>query len=200
MERIWEEFGKNLESTWEELERNWASSVARNKIKKGKMKNSVTWILVESRRTFGRSKEHNLCLFSWKVFEHKTSTQLLVVGSPCLRVCDQIWGDNFACLSLSMIFFYPPFSMPFSPPPLFLAFFLPTFLPLFLPSSRQFFLSPLSLCPSSFFSLSLSLSRSPTSPSLPCTRVSWVPFVLLAFFPLFYSSFCFKIDHFPFKT
>ena len=33
-----------------------------------------------------------------------------------------------------------------------------------------------------------------------CTRVKWVPFVLLAFSPLFYSSFCFKIGHFPFKN
>ena len=32
----------------------------------------------------------------------------------------------------------------------------------------------------------------------PCTRVKWVPFVLLAFFPCF--IFRFKIGHFPFKT
>ena len=34
----------------------------------------------------------------------------------------------------------------------------------------------------------------------PCTRVKWVPFVLLAFFPPFYSICCFKIGHFPFKN
>ena len=40
--------------------------------------------------------------------------------------------------------------------------------------------------------------------SAPCppprTRVKWVPFVLLAFFPQFYSIFRFKIGHFPFKN
>ena len=34
----------------------------------------------------------------------------------------------------------------------------------------------------------------------PRTRVKWVPFVLLAFLPLFYSICRFKIGHFPFKT
>ena len=33
----------------------------------------------------------------------------------------------------------------------------------------------------------------------PPTRVKWAPFVLLAFLPLFYSIFCFKIGHFPLK-
>ena len=33
-----------------------------------------------------------------------------------------------------------------------------------------------------------------------CTRAKWVPFVLLAFFPLVDSIFRFKIGHFPFKT
>ena len=32
------------------------------------------------------------------------------------------------------------------------------------------------------------------------TRAKWVPFVLLAFFPLFYCIICFKIGRFPFKT
>ena len=39
----------------------------------------------------------------------------------------------------------------------------------------------------------------PTPPP-PRTRMKWVPFVLSAFFPLFYSIFCFKSGHFPFKT
>ena len=31
-----------------------------------------------------------------------------------------------------------------------------------------------------------------------CTRAKWAPFVLLAFFPQFYSLLRFKIGHFPF--
>ena len=33
-----------------------------------------------------------------------------------------------------------------------------------------------------------------------CTRVKWVPFVLLAFLPCFIVFFRFKFDHYPFKT
>ena len=81
----------------------------------------------------------------------------MVVGSPCSRVCDQIWGRQLCLLFSIHDFFYPPFSMPFFSPPS-LSCSLPPYLSsslrLFLPSSRQVFFL---FFPFSSYSVSLTL-------------------------------------------